>query len=287
MTIRTILVPVRGDGKGEGVLDHAIALGRRFAAHLDIIHCRARPEDMLPYGSLMLPGLRESIIESATSAAEAEETKLHELFAAYCVDHDLATVDHPPGPEGKLSVSWREETGKMAALVGVRGRLADVIAVPQPDQENNIGTNTLEAALLETGRMVMMCPPLPATTVGNGVAIAWNGSTESSRAVMAALPLLIKAEKVIVLSAASSVQAKLGGDDLVEHLGWHGIAAEVRPLDAKATAVGEALLTAAREVGADSLLMGAYGHSRRRELIMGGVTRHVIENAELPVIMVH
>ena len=169
----------------------------------------------------------------------------------------------------------------------MRGRLADVIAVPRPDRENQIGTNTLEAALLETGRMVLMCPPLPATAVGNGIAIAWNGSTESSRAVMAALPLLAQAAKVVVLSAASSVQAGLGGEALVEHLGWHGIKAEARPLDAKATEVGEALLSGAREAGADSLLMGAYGHSRRRELIMGGVTRHVIEHARMPILLVH
>jgi len=287
MTIRTILVPVRGDGKGDGVLDHAVALGRPFAAHLDIVHCRARPEDLMPYGSLMLPGLRETIVESAAAAAQEEEDKLHELFDTYCREHDLANVDHPPGPDGKLSVSWREETGKMSSVVAVRGRLADLIAVAQPDRENQIGHNTLEAALLETGKMVLMCPPLPATTIGTSVAVAWNGSAEAARAVTSALSLLTQAKSVTVLSAAAGSPAGLGPDALIEHLGWHGINATARELDAKGTEVGQTLLATARDADADVLLMGGYGHSRRRELIMGGVTQHIIEAAEMPVILVH
>ncbi len=287
MTIRTILVPVRGDGKGDGVLDHAVALGRHFAAHLDIVHCRARPEDLMPYGSLMLPGLRETIVESAAAAAQEEEDKLHALFDTYCRDHDLANVDHPPGPDGKLSVSWREETGKMSSVVAVRGRLADLIAVAQPDRENQIGHNTLEAALLETGKMVLMCPPLPATSIGTSVAVAWNGSAEAARAVTSALSLLTAAKSVTVLSAAAGSPAGLGPDALIEHLGWHGISVTARELDAKGTEVGQALLATARDADADVLLMGGYGHSRRRELIMGGVTQHIIEHAEMPVILVH
>src|SRR3546814_15009312 len=84
--------------------------------------------------------------------------------------------------------------GRQATVVGRRGRLADVIAVARPDRDQNLGLNTLQAALLESGKLVLMCPAQPVASVGARVAIAWNGSREAAKAVTAALPILCKAE---------------------------------------------------------------------------------------------
>ena len=280
MTIRRILVPVRGDGKGEGVLDHAVALGRRFNAHVDVVHCRARPEDMLPFGVSVPAAIRENILTSARSVADQEESKVRDLFDAYCSKNDLTVAEGgPPWPSDGLSLSWREESGKQAAVVALHGRLADLIAVAQPDRSRNLGLNTLEAALLETGKPVLLCPPLPVKTVGHHVAIAWNGSSEAALAVTMGLPVL----------AALSDEARkpLGPEALKDYLADHGIAAEVETEKSKATAVGGTLLKIAKGRGADLLLMGAYGQSRRRELVLGGVTQHVIDYADLPVLLTH
>lgn len=287
MTISTILVPVRGDGKGEGVLDHALALGRRYHAHLDVVHCRPRPEDMLPFGVSVPAVLKKDILASAATLADQEERNVKELFEAYCQRNDLVLVDQRPWPDDRISVSWREKTGKQAAVVGLQGRLADLIAVAQPDRDRTLGLNTLEAALLETGRLVLMCPSQPAGTLGLHVAVAWNGSAESARAVGAGLSILKAAEKVILLSMSDGEKPALGPEQLADYLLNHGIEAAIESHKSRATAVGNTLLEATKSAGADVLLMGAYGQSRRRELVLGGVTQHVVDHADIPILMAH
>lgn len=290
MTIRRILVPVRGDGKGEGVLDHAVALARRFAAHVDVLHCRARPEDMLPFGVSVPAILRKNILASAGTVADQEERKVRDLFDAYCERQELTVVEGvggPPGPEDRVSLSWREESGKQAAVIALYGRLADLIAVAQPDRERNLGLNTLEAALLETGKPVLLCPPKPVETVGAHIAVAWNASAEAARAVTIGLPVLAAADSVTVVALSDGAEKPLGPEALKDYLAGHGIAAEVETEKSKANAVGGALLKIAKGRGADLLLMGAYGQSRRRELVMGGVTQHIIDHADLPVLLTH
>ena len=288
MTLRTILVPVRGDGLGEGVLNHALALGRRFDAHLDIVHCRPNPEDLLPFGVFVPAALKQEITTSAGNLANEEEERIKELFEDYCRRHQLAVVTARPWPKDRMSVSWREETGKQAAIVGVFGRLADVVAVAQPDHSRNLGLNTLEAALLESGRPVLLCPATPlAGSLGAHIAVAWNGSTEAARAIAATLPILAAAEKVTVVSVTTGAKETLSPEAIGDYLADHGITAEVRAETARGSEVGQALLLAAKDAGADMLLMGAYGQSRRRELVMGGVTQHVIDESDLPVLLCH
>jgi nucleotide-binding universal stress UspA family protein len=282
----TILIPIRGDGKGEGVLDHALALGRRFNAHLEVVHCRQRPQDMLPYAGNVPSALRQQVMDSATSLADEEERRVKALFEDYCRRVGLAVVDRPrAAPRDRPSASWAEATGHQADVVGVRGRLADVIAVAQPDHRLNIGFNTLEAALLGTGRLVLLCPALPVRDIGRHVAIAWSGAAEAASAVGAAIPILAAADHVTVLSALTGTPLDLGPDALGDYLACHGVGAETRTFEARPTAVAQGLLATARQAGADVLLMGAYGHNRRRELVMGGVTKHITDHADLPVLL--
>jgi nucleotide-binding universal stress UspA family protein len=283
---RSILIPIRGDGKGEGVLDHALALARRFNAHLEVVHCRQRPQDMLPYAGNVPGALRQEVIASATSLADEEERRVKALFEDYCRRAALAVVEKPrDAPKDRPSASWSEAIGQQAAVVGVRGRLADVIAVAQPDHRLGIGFNTLEAALLETGRLVLLCPPLPVSDIGRHVAIAWSGTAEAASVIGAAMAILIAADRVSVLTAVTGAPFELGPEALRDHLASHGIGAEIRTFDAKPTAVAQGLLAAAKDAGADVLLMGAYGHSRRRELVMGGVTKFITDHADLPVLL--
>ena len=288
MTIRNILVPIRGDGKGEGVLDHALALARRFNAHLTVVHCRPRPEDMLPGGVFVPSSFRQQIASSATAMADDEEGRVKALFDEYCRRHDLVIVnDSLAAPKDRPSASWSEVTGKQAAVVAVRGRLADLIAVAQPDPDLNLGRNTLEAALLETGRLVLVCPPTAVASIGRHVAIGWDGHAEATRAVAAAMPILVAADQITVLSAETGAPMELGPEELRGYLARHDARAEVRTFRARATEVAQGLLAAAGGAGADALLIGAYGHSRRRQLIMGGVTQHIIDHTGLPVLMSH
>ena len=102
MTVRTILVPVRGDGKGEGVLDHALCLARRHAAHLEVLHCRPRPEDLIPFGIFVPASLRKEIVSSAGTLANEEEGKVRDLFDRYCASHDIPMLDSAPWPRDRM-----------------------------------------------------------------------------------------------------------------------------------------------------------------------------------------
>lgn len=290
MTIRTILVPVRGDGKGEGALDCARAIARRFNAHIDVIHARAKPADMLPYGVLMTDTMREAILSAAETQAGTEEERVRDLFKAYCEANDLVvtddfTPDSKAGASKGVSISWRELTGKQAELVGVWGRLADLIVVPKPGKD--LGANTLEAALMQTGTMTLMAPDGPVSNLGDGIAVAWNGTAEAARTVKALLPLLAQASSVSILTTdVDGTDSELGAPHVQRYLACHGIGSSVQEVG-RDRDIGLALLDAAKAAGADILAMGAYGHSRRRELIMGGATNEVIKFAEMPVLMLH
>ena len=286
MSLRTILVPVRGDGKGEGVLDHALCLARRHAAHLEVLHCRPRPEDLIPFGIFVPASLRKEIVSSAGTLANEEEHKVRSFFESYCSQRALPVIEAAPWPRDGVSATWREETGKQAKIIGVRGRLADLIAVAKPDRAQNLGLNTLEAALLESGKLVLMCPPGPVESVGARIAVAWNGSAEASRAVTVALPLLKKAESVTILSGEGASLA-VSAEEAQAYLAVHDIACELRKFSAAPTAVGQALLAGAKQASADCLLMGAYGQSRQRELVMGGVTQYVVDHADMPIFLMH
>ena len=146
-------------------------------------------------------------------------------------------------------------------------------------------SDALHAVLFDSGRPVMIAPHNAPQTLGTRVAVAWNGTGEGAAAVQAALPWLREAQAVRILSAAEYQRNGPPARDLANYLALHGIKAEMatfRPLDRE---VGAGMLAAAREFGADLLTMGAYSHSRLRQLILGGVTRHVLENADLPVMM--
>ena len=286
MTLRSILVPLRGDGKGEVVLDHALSLAKRHLAHLEVLHCRPKPADMIPYGIPIPASLRKTITSSASALADEEEGKIRKLFDDYCAKRGIPAVDKFPWPSDQVSATWREAVGKQANVIGVHGRLADLIVVARPDRDQNLGLNTLQAALLESGKLVLMCPPQPVEGLGARVAIAWNGSGEAARAMTAALPILKKADAVILL-ATTDRELPVSAEEAKIYLETHGVSCSVQGFTRGSSAVPKLLLDTAKKAGADCLLMGAYGQSRQRELIMGGVTQYVVDHADLPILLMH
>ena len=286
MAICRILVPIRNDGKGENVLDHALALAGRIG-HIEAVHCRPAPDDLIPFGVSVPAILRDQISRSGEDLATAEEAQITRQFEDYVRVRKLTVVDiGKPHPRDKLSATWRIERGKQASIVSARGRLADVVAVARPDRDRAVGRNTLEAALVNTGSLVMMCPPQsPPQKIGSHIAIAWNGSREAARAVSLAMPILVAATKVTVMTMAGE-KLQLTGGHLLSFLADHDIKATHSEIKIGSNA-GKVLLEGAKSLGADCLLMGAYGSSRGREMVFGGATQYVVDHAEMPVLMAH
>jgi nucleotide-binding universal stress UspA family protein len=287
MSIKSILVPISGLEGYERALEAALIVARQFGSHVEVLHVTPDPAEMIPYGTLgVSEATMKSIVQGARRSTKEEIAKAKTAFEVFCTRNQLPLTASPPGPTAGASADWRQELGRESVWVGLRGRLADLIVVNQPADEWP-GSATLEAALLETGRPVLVAPETPLRTLGGNVVIGWNGSAEAASAVAAAMPFIRAAKKVSILSGADGAELRLPAKDLVQHLGWHGVKATAHTFKTGPFSVGKALLAQVKKLGADLLVMGGYGHSRRREMIFGGVTRHVLSAARLPVLMLH
>ena len=283
--IRKILVPVRGDDKGDNVLAHAAALAKRFNAHIEVTHCRPRPQDMLPFG-VPVPGfLKDQMQKQAADLADQVESGLKGEFDVLTRQLGIAVSNAPV--KDKATASWVEETGRQVEVIKRHGRLADLVAVAQPEANGMLGVNSLKAALFHTGRPALMCPETDTMpdNLGSHIAIAWNGSTEAARAVALARGLLEDAEKVTILTGDEEVYGTRA-DDLVDYLRLGGLTPTVDRFSGSGN-VGEQLLARAKAAGADLMVMGAYGDNYEKEVMFGGNTQPIIEKADMPVVMVH
>ena len=202
--MRKILVPVRGDGKGDNVFAHAVALARGFNAHVQVTHCRSRPEDLIPYGVAVSPEMKKQIIDQSTEILNIQEQGLRDEITALAKANGAEMAEK--NDRKKVTVSFIEEQGRQIDVIRHYGLISDMTAVAKPDRDRNIGTNTLQAALFSTGRPVMMCPEpkgkLP-KQLGKNIAIAWDGSVAASRAVVQAMPLLSAADDVTIITNTS------------------------------------------------------------------------------------
>lgn len=286
MTTRVldIMLPVRDDGKGDAVLGHAAIMAKRYGAHVRVVHCRAKAEDMMPYGVVIPKVVRRQIEAAAKANADLNEVQMRAAFMKLA--NDLGLADAPP-EWGRPTGEVIEFEGKQADAVRQYGRLSDLVCVPQPDKAAKLGINTLKSALYTTGRPVMICPDraTPNEALGNHVAIGWNGSLEATRAIGLARGILESAERVTILTSGTELPGA-GADDLRVRLERFGVLTDVRRFKAKGV-VGRSLLSEAEASGADVLLMGAYHESYERETIFGGNTQVVIDEANFPVILVH
>jgi nucleotide-binding universal stress UspA family protein len=146
----------------------------------------------------------------------------------------------------------------------------------------------LHAAIFETARPVLMLPDQVPAKIGSTVVIAWNGTSEAARAVAGAMPFLESAGKVVALTIETEKSVnRIGADELTGYLRAHGVNVERVTLEQGSKPVGETILDYCKSINADLLVTGAFTHSRLIQIILGGVTRHLIASAHLPVLMDH
>lgn len=288
MRYRTVLAPIGAPEIGLSILQTSLYLARAFEAHIDVLHVRPDPRGLVPYTG---EGMDGSMIEEIMDVTEREggerETRSREMFDKFAADNGLRVADEPKKGSG-VSISWQSIVGREDEVVATRGRVYDIVAVGRPVKDAALPSPiTLEAALLDTGRPILVAPPVAGDSFGKSIAIAWEGSPEAARAIADAIPLLEKAEKVTVLSAKAAQVSPIDADDLRHRLAWHGVACEIQSFEAAASELGAAFLEQSAKAGADLLIKGAYSQSRLRQLILGGRTRHILAHAEIPVLLSH
>lgn len=195
--------------------------------------------------------------------------------------------EHFTGKQG-LRARWRAGPSIDDAGLGSLARVYDVVVLGRP---NNSGTGprmtTLEGALFESGRPVLIAPPTPPTSLGENVVISWNQSTEQARVTADALPLLKRAKSVTVLAVEGLMVPGPTAAQCCDWLAMHSITAREMSIGNGGKKPGEVVLTEAKKLGADLIIKGAYTQSRLRQMIFGGATSHLLAHSTLPILMAH
>jgi nucleotide-binding universal stress UspA family protein len=286
MAIRKILLPLTGTAAGEAALTTSLMIANQWKAHVTALHVRVDSRDVAPLAG---EGLSGAMIEEMMSATEKESSDrahaVRSMFERFVARQNVVVREAHAGLD-HATASFASVTGREEDIVAQQARLADLTVVPHPDAGEDVSSSdALHAVLFDSGRPVMIAPQLPVETIGRRVCLAWNGTAESAESALSALPWMIQAEGVCILSADGYQRRGPAAPELAAYLALHGIDAEIVMFPSIRNSVGAGLLEAARQFNCDLLSMGAYSHSRLRQLILGGVTRHVLENASIPVMM--
>ena len=279
MAYKSILTFLSGEAELDQTLPGAIRLALDHDAHLTACLLGI---DMTPMGGFYMgasPVLLQETLARAQQEAEALEQKARRM------------LDQPVlrwGAESAVA-----QFGGLPSLVGLRARFADLVVQVRPYGEGSLPSQeaAIEAALFEGQAAVMVLPPTPMPAdFGRRIVVAWNQSNEALSAVRRAMPLLKAADQVSVVVVNPPVHSPERSDPgglLTQMLARHGVRAEVSVLAKTLPRVSDVLMRHMEDIDASVMVMGAYGHSRLREAILGGATRNVLENARRAVFLAH
>jgi nucleotide-binding universal stress UspA family protein len=262
-------------------IELAAGLAERCGAHLVGLYPVPSPELPRAAGYADLAAL-EPIYRDWRERALAQAEETHKAFERAAQLRGVA-------------VEWRAPNDGREADPALHARYADLAILGQRNPEGDDAALTRphpEGVTLACGRPILVVPYAGRfATIGRSVMVAWNASREAARAVADAMPLLATAETVTVLAVDPQIgpdgQGELPGADIALHLARHGVKAQIERTVSGDVPIGEVLLSRLADLGADLLVMGAYGHSRARELLLGGATRSILASMTVPVLMSH
>ena len=274
MTITNILVHIDNNEASSKCLRAAITLAEQHSSSLTGLYII--PDMTMPfYGEMPIP---LELLEAQKQETEALEAKAKAKFEAAVARFSISS-------------QWQSVTGAAEYRVAEYARFTDLVILRQALDEDYLSENSGLAArvVLRCTRPVLLIPDTGfAKPIGKRILVAWNSSREAVRAVNDALPLLQKASHVEVLAVAPDRgEGDLPTADMCLHLARHGVKAEGEHIVADDLTAGESLLAHAQTMNMDLIVMGGYGHSRLRETVFGGATRHLLKNMTVPVLMSH
>jgi nucleotide-binding universal stress UspA family protein len=277
MTYKTILVQIDPRVRGSEHIGLAFQLAGRFGAHLVGLYAPG-PARIPSYALAEAgPALRQVVEQHRADAARNAEKQFREAAAKH----------------GDARTEWRAAEGDTAAVLRLNARYADLVVSAQAEPSDEPDTRMLpHEIVLAAGRPVLFVPYAGRfPDAGKRVLVAWDGGREAARAVSDALPFLARAESVEVSvfdpERAAGKHGEQPGADIALYLSRHGVKVTVHRQSGAGYDVGAQILSRAADAAADLIVMGGYGHARVRELVLGGVTRTILESMTVPVLMSH
>jgi nucleotide-binding universal stress UspA family protein len=283
MYFKTILISLNNEPRAPELIAAAAAIARPAQAH--VVGLYVMPPLFMP-SDVILP-MGADFYEDQVTEHRAQAERIRTVF-------DRLTMGEPFVAEWRVYGDARMAYEPIAAGVIDQSRAADVVIVSQgvDGKDPPMLTDIAERVALEGGRPVLVIPAnWQACEYGRDVAVAWNDSREATRATFDALPLLKHARKVRLITVGEQGNGDgkntIPAAEIAATLARHGLDVEVETVANADRHTGNAILARVVSDGADLLVMGAYGHSRMREFILGGATREVLKNMTVPVLMSH
>jgi nucleotide-binding universal stress UspA family protein len=277
--LKAILIPIEEHALMDAVMETALLLARKFNSYME---GAAIGPDIAEFvaADFALSGV---ILDDRTRRDVLDHSR--RMLETFMIARDVGRQrEEATGP----SFGWIGETLVSDSGIGEYGRVFDVTVVGRPGSgSRQPRKSTLEAALFESGRPVLIAPPEPPQTLGERIAIAWNGTTDTARTIALAMPLLIRAQDVVVLTVPGPLLPGPSDEQVAKSLRRHGVPTRVGLVGATSDSPAAALLDAAATLGADLLIKGGYTRSRLRQFIFGKVTSEILAEANLPVFMAH
>jgi len=275
--MKNVLVPVELHSSIDSVFTSALLFAKRFDSYIEGMPLGPDLPDLVAFD---MP-VSWTAADQNTWRELAEESQ--HRFADFMTGEKIPAHE---APRHNLSWGWAGEAAFGDSHVSSYARIFDVTVLGRPGAERgDARMATTEAALFESGRPVLLAPPRAPAMLGDTVVIAWNQSTETARATAFAMPILMKARRVIVLTITENKVHGPTGEQLAHNLRANGIAAEALERSARGRSHGDAILENAASVGGDLLVKGAYTQSRLRQMIFGGATSLILSRATIPVFM--
>jgi nucleotide-binding universal stress UspA family protein len=289
MSIKRILVPLPGSAGHTGQIETALSAAKALGAHVQALFISEPPP--VTRGGLTVTEMgRTATVPVNWHAEERERTTrdAREVFAQACAVVGIPMLSANDEPDSPLAASWREAEGSYVEIAVQRAAAFDLMVAASATVMESLMA-IAEQSLLQTRRPVLLAPARPQSDLTDSVMIAWDESPECWHAVSAAIPFMQLAKSVRVISVdrdASNRQASQA--EVLAYLRCHGIGATAQVVAPELRSVGDTLLAAGAEHEAGLLIMGAYSHSRLREMLLGGATRHILKNASArPVLLAH
>jgi nucleotide-binding universal stress UspA family protein len=287
MAMRTILVPLFGNGGDGRSLAAAADIARRMEAHVTALYCESDPTDFLQPvpGSESGAAFPDALLKTLQDRAEARRRAAEHTFAEW-LPQSSAAFAFSPGETRAATAELIVASGPPVSVIRDYAVVADLVVVAIPERGDPERGGVLEVTLFDTGRPILAVPAAPPPTIFTApVAIAWNYSAEAARALNAALPIIERVGEAVVLQAGHH-EDDAAARRVASYLGWHGVKASALKLG-QASKPADLVAAKVRELGAGLLVMGAYSHTRAREFVFGGMTSYMLEKAPVPLLLAH
>jgi nucleotide-binding universal stress UspA family protein len=280
------ILAILGDGPADPVLAAAWLVAKRFGGQITGLLGTGAEYAAAPawQGGLSIYAALDPVV---AGEREAQQAKAAAAFHRFLQALDVQFGAVPRRHKG-VTAFWCGDNSRAPPAISTRSRLFDLIVMARPDRPtSSLAGITLEDTLFSSGRPVLVCPKRAPAQLGDSIAIAWNGSTESAQTVALAMPLLKRARRVIVIATGRSDMPEPGpsGTELGAALARHGINVHLRAAVGRQKRQGESFLREAQDADADLLLKGAYARSRLRQLVFGGATRQILLASPIPVLI--